>query len=161
MYRYLENLRTKVWSGVKQLCVQFLMYTMEKRILPLILVCYGALLVESTNTYNNIDSSHMFNEGRASVPALLACIESCYGFQPHLPFGDCVVLGIDVAFNKVITWFPACLSKHFISLCKGSKGSARNKINAWYLDDGTLCGFLKTLHWSLEIKEEDVPACQA
>ena len=92
--------------GVKRLSMQSLMYTLEKRILPLILVCYEALLVKSTNTYNNIDCNHMFNEVRAGEPALLACIESCYSFQPHLLFGDCVVLSIDVAF---------------ISLWKGSK----------------------------------------
>ena len=115
------------------------------------------LLPDFSNAFNSVDCGWIFEEVRNRVPSLSAWFESCYGAQPHLLLGKHIIhsccgvqqgdplgpLGFALALQPVLEWIrrevPGLL------------------LNAWYLDDGTLCRAADDLRSALAINEEDGP----
>ena len=115
------------------------------------------LLLDFSNAFNSISREKMFGEVRARIPSMSAWIECCYGSQPllhldeHTIFSKCGVQQGDplgpLAFS---------LSLHpVIERIKEEVPGLH--INAWYLDDGTLCGSAEDLRAALAIVEEEGP----
>ena len=85
-------------------------------------------------------------------------MESCYGAQPVLHFGEHTILsccGVQqgdplgpLGFALTLQPLIECIAREVPSL----------RINAWYLDDGTLCGPPDALAKALHIIERDGPA---
>ena len=99
-----------------------------------------ALLVDFTNAFISIDCSHMFSEVRARISNLSAWVDSCYGAQPHLLSGDCVVLSkCGIQQGDPLGSLLFALTLHPI-VERIQQEVHEVKIKAWYLDDGTLCG---------------------
>ena len=114
------------------------------------------LLLDFANVFNSVDRSRMFHEVRCQVPALLAWLESCYGAQPHL-------LGKHIlhSFCGVQQGDPSGLLG-FALVLQSVTGRTKREVpdlllNAWYLDDRTLCGAADDLKSALVIIEEDKP----
>ena len=116
------------------------------------------LLVDFRNAFNNIDRALMFEELRSHIPGISPWMEWCYGSQPHLIHGDYTIhscagvqqgdplgpLGFSMALHPIV--------QRIVNEVPGLS------LNAWYLDDGTLCGSLSNLKLALDIIEEDGPA---
>ena len=92
-----------------------------------------------------------------SLPCLHAWMESCYGSQPVLHFGEHTILsrcGVQQGDPLVPLGFALTLQP----IVERIKREVPNlHINVWYLDDGTLCGSPEGLLRALEIVEEDSP----
>ena len=110
------------------------------------------LLLDFSNAFNSISRACMFEEVRACIPGLAAWVESCYGAEPLLHFGDHTILSrcgvqqgdplgpLHPVVERIKREVPHLL------------------ISAWYLDDGNLCGNPDDLLRALKIVEEDGPA---
>ena len=101
------------------------------------------------NAFNSIDPHFMFEEVRDHIPSMAAWTECCYGFQPLLPLGRhiinslgplCFALALHPDVERIAEEVPGLL------------------MNAWYLDDGTLCGSGEAMLKALRIIEDDGPA---
>ena len=107
------------------------------------------LLLDFSNAFSRVDRGSMFQEVRDRIPTMAAWMEMCYEAKSFLHLGCHTILsccgvqqgdplgrlGFALAHEQV----PGLL------------------INAWYLDDGTLCGSATDLHAALTIIEEDGP----
>ena len=86
----------------------------------------------------------MFSEIRARIPSLSSWVESCYSSQPILHFGKHTILS-RCGVQQGEPLGPLCFAlTHLLS-------------DAWYLDDGTLCGTAEDLAKALAIIGEDGP----
>ena len=115
------------------------------------------LLIDFSNAFNSIDRSSMFQEIRARIPSLSSWLECCYGGRPHLHLEDkCISscsgvqqgdplgpLGFAVALQPIVDMINSKVPNL--------------KINAWYLDDGTLVGSPSDLSLALSIVEQEGP----
>ena len=111
------------------------------------------LLVDFSNAFNSIDRSTMFHETRSHLPSLSSWMKCSYGSQPNLlldhlsiPSCCCVQLG-PLGFALVLHPFIEKIKESVPGLL----------INAWYLDDGTLCGTENELATALSIIESEGP----
>ncbi len=85
-------------------------------------------------------------------------VESCYGAQPILRLGDYTILSCHgVQQGDPLGPLAFALALHPI-IDKIQDQGPGLLIDAWYFDDGTLCGLAKDLHAALEITEGDGPA---
>ena len=115
------------------------------------------LLIDFSNAFNTIDRSSMFQEIRARIPSLSSWLECCYGGRPHLHLEDKYIsscsgvqqgdplgpLGFAVALQPIVDMINSKVPNL--------------KINAWYLDDGTLVGSPSDLSLALSIIEQEGP----
>ena len=86
----------------------------------------------------------MVEEVRARIPSLAAWVESCYGSQLILHFGD--QQGDPIG--------PLLFALMLHPIVERIKREVPNlNINVWYLDDGTLCGDPEDLLRALKIVE--------
>ena len=116
------------------------------------------LLLDFSNAFNRIDRGSMFQEVRARIPSVAAWLESCYGAQPILRLGERTILSCcGVQQGDPLGPLGFSLALHPI-VEKIQEQVPGLQINAWYLDDGTLCGSAKVLHTALNIIEEEGPA---
>ena len=114
------------------------------------------LLLDFSNTFNNIDRQTMITEFQKHLPSLLAWIESCYSGQ-LLHFGKDTIFscrGVQQGdplgpLGFTITLYP--IDEHI----KTEVPSLT--LNVLCLDDGTLAGPPGALLCALKIIEEDGP----
>ena len=154
---YLTPLQVGV--GVRAGCeaiVHAVSRTLDDPVIPPDSRC--ALLLDFSNAFNSIDRALMFREVRAHIPALSAWVESCYGAQPRLLFGEHVILSrCGVQQGDPLGPLLFALTLHPI-VERIHQEVRELRINVWYLDDGTLCGPPEALFQALKIVEEDGPA---
>ncbi len=116
------------------------------------------LLLDFRNAFNSVNREKMFEEVRARIPSLSAWLECCYGAQPLLHFDNHTILSCSgVQQGDPLGPLGFALALHPI-VEKIKRDVPGLPINAWYLDDGTLCGSANDLSAALAIIEEDGPA---
>ena len=116
------------------------------------------LLLDFSNAFNNIDRGSMFSEVRDHIPALSRWVENCYSAQPFLHFGDHTILSC-CGVQQGDPLGPLCFALTLQPIVERIKREVPNLlINAWYLDDGTLCGQAEDLMRALKIVETDGPS---
>ena len=116
------------------------------------------LLIDFSNAFNSIDRSKMFKEVRARFPSLSPWLESCYGCQPFLLLEDTHIRscnGVQQGDPLGPLGFAAALQP---IIEKVQSGVPNLKVNAWYLDDGTLVGSPSDLASALSIIEREGPS---
>ena len=116
------------------------------------------LLLDFSNAFNTIDRSHMFVETRLRIPGISTWMECCYGAQPILHLGDNTILSkCGVHQGDPLGPLGFALTLHPI-IERIKQEVPGLKINAWYLDDGTLVGSPSDLKAALQIVEAEGPA---
>ena len=114
------------------------------------------LLMDCSNAFNSVDLAAPFREVRDRIPSIAAWMECCYSSRPILHLADRSILscygvqqgdplgplGFALALHPIVEKI-----KTLLHLMTGLL------INAWYLDDGTLCGTLDDLCAALSIIE--------
>ena len=116
------------------------------------------LLVDFSNAFNSIDRGSMFQEVRARIPSMAAWFENCYGSEPVLRIGHHSILSCGgVQQGDPLGPLGCALALHPI-VEKIKREVPGLLINAWYLDDGTLCGCAGDLTSALDIIETEGPA---
>ena len=116
------------------------------------------LLLDFSKAFNNITRESMFQEVRARIPSMSAWLEMCYGAQPLLQFGDYTILscsGVQQGDPLGPLGFALALHPLVEKINEQVPGLV---INAWYLDDGTLCDSARDLQAALTIIEGEGPA---
>ena len=116
------------------------------------------LLLDFSNAFKSINRDRMFQEIRARIPSMAAWMESCYGVQPILHLGADSILscsGVQQGDPLGSLGFVLILQP-IVERIKAEVPGLN--INAWYLDDGTLCGTPDDLAEALRIVEEEGPA---
>ena len=115
------------------------------------------LLLDFSNAFNSIDRHSMFVEVRARIPSLAAWMECCYGARPILHLGKESILSC-CGVQQGDPLGPLGFALTLQPIVQKIKAAVpRLKINAWYLDDGTLCGSPCDLAAALRIVEEEGP----
>ena len=115
----------------------------------------GLLLLDFSNAFNSICRGKMFEEIRARIPSMAAWLECCYGSQTLLHLGDHTILsccGVQQGDPLGPLAFTLALHPIVERIKREVPGLL---INAWYLDDGTLCGSASDLYAALAIVEEE------
>ena len=116
------------------------------------------LLLDFSNAFNSVHRGCMFEEIRTRIPSLAPWMESCYGAQPILHMGDNQILsrcGVQQGDPLGPLGFALTLQP-IVEKIKAEVPSL--KINAWYLDNGTLCGSPTDLAAALRIVEQEGPS---
>ena len=116
------------------------------------------LLLDFSNAFNSVNREAMFKEVRARIPSMAAWMESCYGAQPILHLGPHTILsccGVQQGDPLVPLGFSLALLPIIEKIQEQVPGLL---INAWYLDDGTLCGSADDLNSALAIIESEAPS---
>ncbi len=99
----------------------------------------------------------MFEEIRARIPSLAPWMESCYGAQPILHLGKEKILSC-CGVQQGDPLGPLGFALTLQPIVERIKAEVqRLKINAWFLDDGTLCGPPDALAAALWIVELEGP----
>ena len=115
------------------------------------------LLLDFRNAFNSISRQHMLEEFRRRLPGLSAWMECCYGSHSFLHFGEHSILSQSgVQQGDPLGPLGFALTLHPIVERIQSEVPSLG-INAWYLDDGTLCGAPDTISSALNIVEEEGP----
>ena len=115
------------------------------------------LMLDFSNAFNNISRSCMFDEIRERIPSLSPWMESCYGCRSILHLGEEKILsccGVQQGDPLGPLGFALALQPVVERIKAEVPGL---KLNAWYLDDGTLCGPPSDLLAALRIVEQDGP----
>ena len=116
------------------------------------------LLLDFSNAFNRVDRGNMFQEVRDRIPTMAAWMEMCYGAQSFLHLGCHTILsccGVQQGDGPLgPLGFALALHPIVEKIHEQVPGLL---INAWYLDDGTLCVSATDLHAALTIIEEDGP----
>ena len=100
----------------------------------------------------------LFQEIRARIPSMAAWMESCYGVQPILHLGADSILSCS-GVQQRDPLGPLGFTLTVQPIVERIKAEVPGlNINAWYLDDGTLCGTPDDLAEALQIVEEEGPA---
>ena len=116
------------------------------------------LLLDFSNAFNCVDRGSMFREVRDRIPSMAAWMESCYAAQPVLHLGEHSILS-SCGVQQGDPLGPLGFALTLQPILEKIKEEVPNLlINAWYLDDGTLCGSASDLCSALAIIEEDGPA---
>ena len=113
------------------------------------------LLVDFLNAFNSVDHSSLFWEVRHHTPSISAWVECCYGSHPLLRLGDHTIsssCGVQQGDPLGPLGFALTLHQRI------KREVPDLLINAWYLDDGILCGSLDSLASALAIIESESPS---
>ena len=115
------------------------------------------LLVDFSNAFNLMDRGVMFKEIRSRIPSMAAWMESCYGLQPILYLSNHTIRSCcGVQQGDPLCTLGFALALHPI-LEKIQADVPGLRVNAWYLDDGTLCGSVSDIAAALTIIEKEGP----
>ena len=115
------------------------------------------LLLDFSNAFNSVNRKAMIAEFLRHIPGLWVWIESCYSCQPILHLGNSTIhscCGVQQGDPLGPLGFTMTLHP-IVKRVKSEVPSLR--MNAWYLDDGTLVGRDEDLAAALHIIEEDGP----
>ena len=116
------------------------------------------LLVNFSNAFNSVSRQVLFEEVRSQIPSLSAWMECSYGSQPILLLNNYSILSCcRVQQGDPLGPLGFSLALHPI-VRKIKEQVPGLVINAWYLDDGTLCGSPADLARALSIIESDGPS---
>ena len=110
------------------------------------------------NAFNSVNRSSLFREVRSHTPSIAAWLECCYGSQPILYLRDHTILSSSrVQQGDPLGPLGFALTLHpiFARIQQEVPGLL---INAWYLDDSTLCGSPDDLAAALAIVEAEGPS---
>ena len=130
-------------------------HILEREDLPLL--SRWILLIDFSNAFNSVSREHMFRETRASLPGLSSWVECCYSTESHLLFGDYSLLNC-CGVQQGDPLGPLCFALTLQPIVERIKREVPSLLcNAWYLDDGTLCGTPQDLAAALKIVEEEGP----
>ena len=113
------------------------------------------LLVEFSNAFNSVDISTLFREIKHHIFSIAAWMECCYGAQPILHLANHTILcccGVQQGDPIVSLGFASALQPIVERIQREVPGLL---INAWYLDDRTLCGSPHDLAGALSIIETE------
>ena len=116
------------------------------------------LLVDFSNAFNSTDRKCLFDEARSRIPSMSAWLECCYGSQPLLQLGKDTIFsccGVQQGDPLGPLGFSLVLQPLLERIQQEAPGLL---MNAWYLDDGTLCGSLSDLCTALDIIEAEGPS---
>ena len=117
-----------------------------------------SLLVDFSNAFNSVDRGCMFQEVRSRIPSMAAWVESCYGSQPLLYLGDDNIFS-SCGVQQGDPLGPLCFALTLHPVVEQIKREVPGLlINAWYLDDGTLCGSPSDICSALTIIESQGPS---
>ena len=117
-----------------------------------------ALLVDFSNAFNSVNRACMFQEVRSRIPSMAAWVESCYGSQPLLYFGDHKLFSC-CGVQQGDPLGPLCFALTLHPIVEQIEREVPELlINAWYLDDGNLCGSLSDIGSALSIIESVGPS---
>ena len=117
-----------------------------------------SLLVDFSNAFNSVDRGCMFQEVRSRIPSMAAWVESCYGSQPLLYLGDDKIFR-SCGVQQDDPLGPLCFAPTLHPVVEQIKMEVPGLlINAWYLDDGTLCGSCSDIYSALTIIESQGPS---
>ena len=117
-----------------------------------------ALLVDFSNAFNSGNRACMFQEVQSRIPSMAAWVESCYGSQPLLYFGDHKLFSC-CGVQQGDPLGPLCFALTLHPIVEQIKREVPELlINAWYLDVGTLCGSLSDIGSALTIIESVGPS---
>ena len=99
----------------------------------------------------------MFREVRDRIPSMAAWMESCYMDQPFLRLGEHTILS-SCGVQQGDPLGPLGFALILQPIIEKIKEEVPNLlINAWYLDDGTLCGSASDLCAALAINQSQPP----
>ena len=99
----------------------------------------------------------MFEEIRSRLPSLATWMECCYGSKPILHLEDQTILSC-CGVQQGDPLGPLGFSLTLQPLVEKIMAEVPDLLcNAWYLDDGTLCGSPADLAKALRIIEQDGP----
>ena len=116
------------------------------------------LLVDLSNAFNSVSRQILFEEVRSQIPSLSAWMEYSYGTQLILLLNNQLILGCS-GFHQGdplgLLGFSLALHPIVNKIKEQVPGLV---INAWYLDDGTLCGSPVHLARALSIIESGCPS---
>ena len=117
------------------------------------------LLIDFSNAFNSVSRQHLFQEVRSNIPSLSHWIECSYGSQPFLLLDDKIIKSC-CGVQQGDPLGPLGFSLVLQPIIQKIRNQVPNlKVNAWYLDDGTLCGSPADLAQALDIIESEGPSC--
>ena len=100
----------------------------------------------------------MFQEVRSRIPSMAAWVENCFGSQPFLYFGDDKIFS-SCGVQQGDPLGPLCCTLTLHPVIEQIKREITGLlVNAWYLDDGTLCGSNRDFYSALTIIESQGPS---
>ena len=148
----------QVGVGVKAGCeavIHSVSHILEKQDLPAL--SRWILLVDFSNAFNSVSRDHMFSALRLVLPGLSRWIEWCYSSRSILRFGDHSLLSC-CGVQQGDPLGPLCFALTLQPVIERINSELPDLLcNAWYLDDGTLCGTPQDLADALKIIEEEGP----
>ena len=115
------------------------------------------LQLDFSNAFNTISRDHMFASVRSHLPSISSWLELCYHSSPFLHFGDRIILskcGVQQGDPLGPLGFAMALHPLILHVQEQVPDLV---LNAWYLDDGTLCGSAEDLLKGLEILDSAAP----
>ena len=116
------------------------------------------LLLDFSNAFNNINRGKMFEKARSRIPSIAAWLECCYSCKPLLHLEDHSILSC-CGVQQGDPLAPLAFALSLQPIVERIKRDVPDmQINAWYLDDGTLCGTAEDLRAALAIVEKDGPS---
>ena len=114
--------------------------------------------MDFSNAFNSVDRAALFREVRDRIPSIAAWMECSYSSRPIHHLADRSILsGCGVQQGDPLGPLGFALSLHPI-VEKIKDHVPGLLINAWYLDDGTLCGTLDDLCAAFSIIEAEGPS---
>ena len=113
------------------------------------------LLLDLSNTFNSISRGKMFEKVKAHIPSMAAWLECCYGTHPLLHLEDRTILSCcGVQQGDPLGPLAFALALHpIVERIKCVVPGLQ--INAWYLDNGTLCDTADDPRATVAIVEKD------
>ena len=115
------------------------------------------LQIDFINAFNLVNREAAFKEVLESFPEILAWVSTCYSQDSHLLFGSTTLLS-QCGFHQgdpLAALLFSLVLQAIINLIQERVPSL--KVNAWFLDDGTLVGTIEELKAVVDLVREEGP----